>query len=68
MSMKSEIPHFVWVRGMANRPEPQKWSNLDLTYATNRDKLISASPLSDFERTLPIVELEKIYPCPRLEA
>lgn len=62
MSLKSETPHFVWVYGMANRPEPQKWSNLDLTYATNRGKLISYLPLSENESALPIAELEKIYP------
>lgn len=57
--------HLVWVYGMANKPEPQLWADftLDLSYATNRNKIIWSRLLTDDEvATLSLHELEQKYP------
>jgi hypothetical protein len=65
----TNVWRLVWTYGTANRPEPQLWADFayDLTYATNRNKIISARRLTDEEvATLSLYELAKKYPLPEM--
>jgi len=67
MSTIADSPHFVWVRGLRG-PQAQKWSDLDLTYASRKAAIIVYYPITDREfRLFTIEELEKLYPAPKLE-
>jgi hypothetical protein len=58
------IYFLVWVQGMANQPEIQKWADfaLDTTAPTFKAKVLSYRPLSLDEQELTLNVLERLYP------